>query len=167
MLGKRGIAQLVAALIICSSGAAVFAASPHYKRGSPQCVTGGTTATCSGALAGLGNEDVRITVSITGTAQPFCAAPGNPANIVAGQNPVDFTASASVTVPASEIKNGTLNFSVSATAVVPVPTAQEAGCPNPNWNVTISQATISSLTLTIEQPIGVVIDSLTRTITFP
>jgi hypothetical protein len=165
MLGRRGIAQIVAALIISVTGAAVFAASPHYKRGSPQCVTGGTTATCSGALAGLGNEDVRITVSITGTAQPFCSAPGNEANVVPGQNPVDFTASASVTVPASEIKNGTLNFSVSATAVVPVPTAQEAGCPNPNWNVTISQATVSSLTLTVEQPPGNIIDSLTRTVT--
>lgn len=163
---RSQVVLALAALILSVSAAAVFAASPHYKRGSPQCSTSGTTGTCSGSLAGLGNEDVRITVSVTGTAQPLCSAPGNPANVVPGQNPVDFTASASVTVPASEIKNGNLNFSVSATAVVPTPTAEEAGCPNPNWNVTISEASITSLTLTIEQPVGTVITSLTRTITF-
>jgi hypothetical protein len=166
LLHPSKVVLVLVALIIGVSVAAVFAASPHYKRGSPQCSASGTTGTCSGSIAGLGNEDIRITVSVTGTAQPFCAAPGNPGNLVPGQNPVDFTASASQTIPASAIKNGTLSFSLSATAVVPTPTAEEAGCPNPNWNVTISQASISSITLTVEQPVGTVIDSLTRIFTF-
>ena len=79
---------------------------------------------------------------------------------------MDFVASASVTVPASELKNGTLNFTVSATAVVPVPTAEEAGCSNSNWNVSLSGASVTSITLTIEQPPGTVLNSLTRTFTF-
>jgi hypothetical protein len=151
------------ALLISVSAATVFAASPHYKRGSPTCTINGTTVTCSGDIAGLGNEDVVVTVSATGTAQPFCSAPGNPANVVPGQNPVDFTATGSQTIPAGQLKNGNLTFSVSATATVPTPTAEQAGCPNPNWNVTISQATITSFTLTIEQPPGTVIDDLTVT----
>jgi hypothetical protein len=170
LLHPSKVVLVLVALIIGVSVAAVFAASPHYKRGSPQCsaseTTGTATGTCSGSIAGLGNEDVRITVSVTGTAQPFCAAPGNPDNVVAGQNPVDFTASASQIFQASEIKNGNLSFEVSATAVVTTPTAEEAGCPNPNWNVTISQASVSSITLTVEQPVGTGIDSLTRTFTF-
>ena len=153
----------VVALCISVFATAVFAANPHYKRGSPQCSVSGTTATCTGSIAGLGNEDVRIVVSITGTAQPFCSAPGNPANIVPGQNPVTFAATGEDIVPADELKNGTLSFSVTATAVITTPTAQQAGCPNPRWNVTVGPATVESLTLTVEQPIGVVIDSLTRT----
>jgi hypothetical protein len=162
---RSKVVLVLVALIMGVSVTAVFAASPHYKRGSPQCSAGGTTGTCSGSIAGLGNEDIRITVSVTGTAQPFCAAPGNPDNVVPGQNPVDFMASASVTVPASEIKNGNLSFSLSAIAVVPTPTADEV-CSNKNWNVTISEASITTLTLMIEQPPGTVIGSLTRTLSF-
>jgi hypothetical protein len=162
---RSKVVLVLVALIMGVSVTAVFAASPHYKRGSPQCSAGGTTGTCSGSIAGLGNEDIRITVSVTGTAQPFCAAPGNPDNVVPGQNPVDFMASASVTVPASEIKNGNLSFSLSAIAVVPTPTADEV-CSNKNWNVTISEASITTLTLMIEQPPGTVVGSLTRTFSF-
>jgi hypothetical protein len=117
LLHPSKVVLVLVALIIGVSVAAVFAASPHYKRGSPQCSASGTTGTCSGSIAGLGNADVKITVSVTGTAQPFCAAPGNPGNVVPGQNPVDFTASASQIVSADDIKNGNLTFSVSATAV--------------------------------------------------
>jgi hypothetical protein len=167
MSTRRNVLRNVIVLgIVSISVSAVLAASPHYKRGSPQCSASGTTGTCSGSLAGLGNDDLKISIAVTGTATPFCAAPGNESNIVPGQNPVDFVASNSVTVPASEIKNGTLNFTISATAVVPVPTAEEAGCPNPNWNVTIGGASVSSLTLTIEQPPGTVLTQLTRTFTF-
>ena len=125
LLAYRSTVVLVlVALIISVSGAVVLAASPHYKRGSPDCDISGLTATCSGTIAGLGNEDVKITVSITGTVQPFCAAPGNPNNVVPGQNPVDIAATGSVIIPADLDKNGNLTFGpVTTTATVPTLTA--------------------------------------------
>ena len=53
-------------MVVSVSVAAVLGASPHYKRGSPQCGAGGTTGTRPGAPAGLGNDDVVITVSLAG-----------------------------------------------------------------------------------------------------
>ncbi len=52
--------MLLAAFIMAASPA--FAASPHFKKGGePACTFSGTTSipvTCTGTLAGLGNEDL-------------------------------------------------------------------------------------------------------------
>jgi hypothetical protein len=73
------------------------------------------------------------------------------------------TASDSDLIDALEIKNGTLHFGpITATATVEVPTGKAAGCPNDNWNVTLGDFTVVAK-LTVEQPPGTVIDSLTRT----
>jgi hypothetical protein len=167
MTARTSIRRFVGAAIVFAMMTVVFAASPHYKRGSPTCTKTGdpdnVTATCSGDLAGLGNEDVLITVSLTASSTPICSAPGNPDNQVKGQNPVNVTASDSDLIDASEIKNGTLHFGpITATATVEVPTGKAAGCPNDNWNVTLGDFTVVAK-LTVEQPPGTVIDSLTRT----
>jgi hypothetical protein len=167
MTARSAIRRLVGVTIVFAMTTVVFAASPHYKRGSPQCTTSGDpdnlTATCSGDLAGLGNEDVLITVSLTASSTPICSAPGNPENQVKGQNPVNVTASDSDLFPKDEIKNGTLHFGpITATTTVEVPTGKAAGCPNDNWNVTLGDFTVVAK-LTVEQPPGTVIDSLTRT----
>src|SRR5215471_358909 len=86
----------LAALIGSVTAAVVFAANPHYKPGGqPSCapptagVTGSTyTGQCSeGEAAGLGNGDITIVITVTGSAGTFCHNKGNPSNIVPGQNP--------------------------------------------------------------------------------
>lgn len=134
----------------------------QYNSG-PTCTDGGITATCTGRLTGLGNGDVSIFVSFPdATATTLCHAPGRNGNTAPGQNPaadVVVTGSASYGDP----KNGNLRFTV--TTVPPAaPTAEEAGCPNLNWRVTIDDVSFGVGTLTVSQGGSVV---LTSTVTLP
>jgi hypothetical protein len=62
-------AGVVGALLVLTVPAA-FAASPHFKKGGvPVCTFAGTTSipvTCTGTLAGLGNEDLDLHLSVNG-----------------------------------------------------------------------------------------------------
>jgi len=61
-------------------------------------------------------------------------------------------------------KNGRSTVTVTASLTPPeTPTAQDIGCPNPagNWEVLLVSESVTSATLTIEQPIGNVIFSQT------
>ena len=123
------------------------AANVHFKPGSPTFTVGTTTLTVSGTLAGLGNEDLTITVTATGTAttEGFNPAghsvPGHPATVtVIGNQPIS----------ASEVKNGEVFFSVT-TPQPPTPTAKQAGFPNNNWTVVVTGVTFTSATITVVQ----------------
>ena len=65
--------RLLVALFVSLAAAAVMAASPHYKKdGQPVCTinTINGTATCTaGTVAGLGNESVRVSVSLGASAR--------------------------------------------------------------------------------------------------
>jgi hypothetical protein len=155
----------LAALIVSVTAAVVFAASPHYKKGGqPVCtavVNGATiTATCSaGEASGLGNEDIRILVTLNGSAGTFCHNPGN-SNIVPGQNPAIGTSATPVDIPGSAVKNGTATIpEISASLTITTPTAAAAGCPNDNWTVTLGPASFTGF-YSFQQPAGTQIDSL-------
>jgi len=152
------------ALGVLGLSVALGAESPHYKPGrAPICAinTATGTATCSsGAVTGLGNEDIRITVSFGATADTFCHNPGN-SLIVPGQNPTGVVASASITISGDQVKNGNVTIpAISATAIVPVPSAAGAGCPNGNWTVTLGPVVYGPGSYVFEQPPGTVIPSL-------
>ncbi|MET3172405.1 UNVERIFIED_ORG: hypothetical protein ABIB52_000229 [Arthrobacter sp. UYCu721] len=143
------------------------AASPHFKRGgSPVCtvsVTGSTsTTTCKAELAGLGNQDLLATVTVSGFAVYTCQNQGG--NTAPGQNKVlEGPTSAPTFIPSDAIKNGTLRLTtnpVVLTAATTV-TGAEAGCPNNNWTGVNPVLTVTSITLVIEQPVGTVIFTCT------
>lgn len=145
---------------------AVAAASPHYKgrNGQPVCTISGNTASCtSGEVAGLGNENVRVTVSLAASAGTFCHNPGN-SNVVPGQNPANATGSTSIDLSPDQIKNGTLVIPpIQTTVTVSVPSPDVAGCPNDQWTVTLGPVTFGPGFYTFEQPPGTVIDKLSFT----
>jgi hypothetical protein len=164
---RTNVGRFMGALIVTVTAAVVFAASPHYKRGGqPVCTVSGATVTCStGTVAGLGNFDVVVSISFTASQNQLCHAPGASGQTAQGQNPATASGGSSLEISADQIKNGTLVVpAISATAAVTASSAEEAGCPNPNWTVTLDgPVTISGGVYTFESPPGTEIDKLSFT----
>jgi len=148
-------AALSIALLITAPTAT--AASPHFKKGgSPVCTvsTSGSTSstTCSGSLAGLGNGDVDLNTTVSGSAVYQCQNGGG--NTAPGQNKVLVgPVTAPTHISGTEVKNGNLAFTTNP-AVLSAPstvTGAQAGCPNPNWTGVNPTLTVTNITLTISQ----------------
>ena len=165
MLKTLFILGVVAATLAIVSVAS--AASPHYKGGKnagPSFTDTGLTLTAAGSVSGLGNADVLITVTAVGDPTALCTNPGDQSK-VPGQNPAPAEVTGSQAIPASEVKNGNLSFSLATEAPEsPIPGAPD--CPNPGWTETITDMAFTSVTLTIEQPPGTVLGSLTVSCSF-
>jgi hypothetical protein len=151
-LKKRYV--VVAALVgaIAAISAVSFAASVHFKKGSPVFTDQGLSLSASGALAGLGNGDVVITVTATGQPVATCTNPAG-ATQPPGQNPAEVTLTGVQALPAADIKNGNLSFSVN-TGSPTTPIAGAPDCPNPNWTEDITDVIFAghSATITVYQP---------------
>jgi hypothetical protein len=147
----------VGALMVLTVPSAL-AASPHFKKGGePVCTFSGTTSipvTCTATLAGLGNEDLNIHLSVSGFALYQCQNGGG--NTAPGQNRVlEGPATSDTAIPASAIKNGNLTFTTNPATLTAAPTvsAAVAGCPNPNWTGVNPTLTLTNITLDIFQPV--------------
>ena len=147
-------------LLLVVSAPTAQAASPHFKKGGePVCTisTSGSSAstTCRTVLAGLGNDDLLATVTVSGFAVYQCQ--NNGGNTAPGQNRVLIGPAVAPTfIDSSAIKNGNLTL-VTNPAVLTAPdtvTGAEAGCPNPNWTGVNPVLTVTSISLVIEQPPG-------------
>jgi hypothetical protein len=158
----RILLALVATFALTAS--AVLASSVHLKGGAnakPSFTDGGLYLSASGALSGLGNADVVITLTATGNVTSTCTNKGT--NAAPGQNPAPITLTGTEKIPASEIKNGTTPFGVRTTSA-PATIAGAPDCPNSNWTESIDDVAFTSATLVVEQPVGTVV--LTVSCTF-
>ena len=139
------VAGLMAVMIIAPSA---LAANVHFKSG-PTFTDNGVTLSASGALAGLGNQDVTITLTANGVANKItCTNPGG--NQAPGQNKPRVTTVGSQSIPATKVKNGNVSFNVTTKSPAPL-TAKAAGCPNNNWTAQIDDVAFSSATITVVQ----------------
>jgi hypothetical protein len=150
---RRTFSVFVGALCILALTASVaLAANVHFKKSPALTFTdNGTSLSASGALTGLGNGDVVITLTATGTPTATCTNPAG-ATQPAGQNPVDVTLTGVQAFPSGQIKNGNLAFTNVSTGSPASPVAGAPECPNPNWTEDITDVTFHSATITVYQP---------------
>jgi hypothetical protein len=157
----------LAAVAVLAFSSTASAQSPHFKRnGEPRCTItqSGSTAstTCTGTLAGLGNEDLLINTSVSGTAVYRCENKGG--SQAPGQNVVLVGPAVSPTLIDSDaIKNGNLTFTTNPAVLTAPPTVggAAAGCPNANWTGVDPTLTVTDINMVIQQPVGTTIFTCT------
>lgn len=135
--------------------AVAYAASVHLKppHRNPTFLDQGLFLESVGNLAGLGDEDLVVSLAATANATATCTNPGSGVHQPAGQNPAPVTVSGTTAIPAGEIQNGNVSFDVKTNKpVTPVQGAPE--CPNTGWTEDITDLSFTSGTITVEQPAG-------------
>jgi len=143
-----------AAAFLLIFGASAYAANVHLKppNSTPTFTDQGLVLNAAGTLAGLGNEDIAILLAATANPTASCTNPSGNTQ-PPGQNPAEVTVTGSQAIPASQIKNGTVSFNVTTQPPV-TPLAGAPDCPNPQWTETITDMAFTSATITIQQPAG-------------
>ncbi len=125
----------------------------HFTRsGESTCAVSGSTVQRTGELAGLGNEDLVISTSVSGFAVHKCHNQGG--NMAPGQNKVlTGPATGTTMVPSGAIKNGRAKYMadpviLSAPATV---SGEAAGCPNPSCTGVNPTLVVTSIRQEISQ----------------
>jgi hypothetical protein len=153
---KRSIARLLIASVAAVSllttfGGAAFAQAGHFV-GTPTCTDEGTTAECTGKVAGLGGTTFEITVTAEGNASVECTNPGG--NVAPGQSFTTTTEGSSGPQPTP--RNGQFRFTVETVT----PEAPADSCPNPGWTAEVVDVEFTEATITLTED-GVESDTIT------
>jgi hypothetical protein len=140
------------AVFLLTAGATAFASNVHLKppNSSPSFTDNGLTLTATGALAGLGSGDVLVNLAATANATAICTNPSGKSQ-PPGQNPAPVSVSGSQAIPATEVKNGNVTFTVTTSPPPNNPIAGAPGCPGTNWTETITDLSFVSATITVQQ----------------
>lgn len=136
-----------------ASAATDFGNAPngaHYAKGSgePVCNLSGLTVTCTGTeIAGVGNTDATVRLSVTSTFTGVCHNPGTNDKVVDPFTRSDTTTTSARVFPS---RNGVLRVpEQSATGTSSSQFLAGFSCPNPNWTPEVTGVAISwSYTLT-------------------
>lgn len=161
---KRTIVGITLALLL---GTAAYASNVHLKppTSSPSFFDHGVTLSATGALAGLGMENILISMTADANVTATCTNPAGETK-PPGQNPAPITATGSQAIPASEVKNGTVSFNVTTNPPTsPIPGAP--GCPNSSWTEAITDLAFKDATIQVQQPPGTVVLTIECTFTPP
>jgi hypothetical protein len=142
-LGLVALASILGIVFSSSMALAVvnFDNAPegaHFRKGfgEPVCTettvptTGAVTVTCTGTeIAGVGNTNANLSLTVTGTADFVCHNPGND-DIVEPHSASVSETTDTLLIPS---RNGTIVVPVSSGTITPDEAAAAFTCPNPNW----------------------------------
>jgi hypothetical protein len=156
---KLGIIAVLSLLVVALAAVPAIAAHPHFVGGAPTCTDNGQTVTCTGSVAGLGNQNVKVVVTAVGTAEVVCI---NPAGRRAPGQDTSVSASGSQTI--TNVENGRINFDVTTSAPQDPNPAQV--CPNRKWDANITDVDFTRATIEIFQPPNANNPVLSRTFNF-
>jgi hypothetical protein len=146
MLRKFGIVAVLALLVTALAAVPALAVTnfnnapsgAHYRQGSaePVCTsstvptTGAITVSCTGTqIAGVGNTNADLLLTVEGTANFVCHNPGND-NIV---EPHSGSVSETTETTLTPSRKGTLVVPAQSVTISPEEAAAQFTCPNPNW----------------------------------
>ena len=153
---RRTLTILIVVFFIAASAAAGNVHLKGGKEAKPAFGDSGLVLESTGALAGLGNEDVTITLEATGDPTAVCKNPGG-SNEPPGHNPAPITVTGSQSIPKEMLENGNVSFEVATDGPKsPVPGAPD--CPNKRWSQVILDMAFTSATITVEQGGKVVLE---------
>ena len=127
-----------------------LASNVHLKgRSTPAFTDQGLVLNATASLTGLGEGDILVLLSARANATANCCNPSGSCK-VPGQNPAPVNVSGSESIPASEVRNGNVTFSVTTNGPTsPVPGAPD--CPAASWRENITDLAFTSGTITVMQ----------------
>jgi hypothetical protein len=116
----------------------------HYAKGSgePVCTLSGLTVSCTGTeIAGVGNTNATVELSVTSTFTGVCHNPGTNDKVVDPFTRSDTTTTSAQLFPT---RNGILRVPPqSATGESSAQFLDSFSCPNPNWTPEVTGVAIS------------------------